>query len=402
MRPIGRHAARSQVLSTFIAFTFVACFLSSPVYATTAPETSASGVSAYAYVGSSPTSGSGYISGFAVAADGSAQAVSGSPFSGASSSVVGSPNYLFATDGANLVTYTVGSEGSLDQTSSVNGKAYDLDPASSGVGGLSLSPDDHTLYTYEWYWDGANNVYLTWKAGSNGQLSYTAAPGLPPYSTAGGFPFAYSATGSFAYTWTVCSRDGSVWGFARRQDGSLIRLNNVGAAPPPPQQGQGGSDCSQAVASSATGFLAVAWNGDFCCGGPPVIATYAIQSNGSLALVAGSEQYISCDTSPMAFDPTGRYLAVGCNGIQVYGLGAQGALTPIGTAQEPSVPFASLSWDSANHLYGIPQNGWQECQNGGSACGLYVFNSNAGMLSLASGSPHATAQPGSLAVIQPR
>jgi hypothetical protein len=401
MRPIGLLAARSEALSKIFAIAFSALMLSSSVYAATPSEANAAGVSAYAYVGSSPATGSGYISGFAIAADGSAKAVPGSPYSGASSSVVGSPNYIFATDGTNIATYTVGTDGSLAQTSSINGRAYDLDPASSGVGGLSLSPDNRTLYTDEWYWDGANNVYLTWKAGSNGQLSYQAAPGLPPYSTTGGFPFAYSATGAYAYTWTFCSRDGSVWGFARRQSGSLNRLNNLGVQPPPPQQGQGGSDCSQAVAASSTGFLAVAWNGTFCCGGPPVIATYAIQSNGSLTLVANSEQYISCDSSPMAFDPTGRYLAVGCNGVQVYGLGAQGQLTPIGTAQQASVPFGSISWDSANHVYGIPQTAWQECQNGDPTCGLYVFNSNAGVLSLASGSPHVVAQPGSLAVIQP-
>jgi hypothetical protein len=397
MRHIGLLSARSQVLSTLFTITFVATLLSSPVYAATGQ----SGASAYAYVGSSPISGSGYISGFAIAADGSAQPVPGSPFSGASSSVVGSPNYLFATDLSNIVTYTVGGDGSLAQTSSVNGKAYDLDRGSSGVGGLSLSPDNRTLYTDEWYWDGSNNVYLAWKADSNGQLSYRAAPGLPPYSTAGAFPFAYSAAGNYAYTWSFCSKDGSVWGFARRQDGTLIRMNKLNAEPPPPQQGQQGSDCSQALATSAAGFVAVAWNGDFCCGGPPVIATYAIQSNGALTLVANSEQFISCDNSPMAFDPTGRYLAVGCNGIQVYALGTQGQLTPTGTAQQTSVPFGTVAWDNANHVYAIPQAGWQECQNGGPACGLYVFNSNAGVLSLASGSPHTVAQPGSLAVIQP-
>ena len=399
MRLIGLLAARPLVFSTLFATSFLS--LCSPADAAATSATSQSGASAYAYVGSSPNSGSGYISGFAIAPDGSAQPVSGSPFAGASLSVVASPNYVFATDLSNIVTYAIGSGGTLQQTSSVNGKAYDLDRGSSGVGGLSLSPDGRSLYTDEWYWDGANNVYLTWKANSNGQLSYQPAPGLPPYSTAGAFPFAYSPTGSYAYTWSFCSKDGSVWGFTRRQDGSLNRMKNVNAEPPPPQQGQGGSDCSQAVAASATGFVAVAWNGDFCCGGPPVIATYAIQSNGALALVAGSEQLISCDSSPMAFDPTGRYLAVGCNGIQVYALGAQGQLSPVGNAQEATVPFGNIAWDGANHLYGIPQNGWQECQNGGSACGLYVFNSNGGLLSLASGSPHTVAQPGSLAVVAP-
>jgi hypothetical protein len=104
----------------------------------------------------------------------------------------------------------------------------------------------------------------------------------------------------------------------------------------------------------------------------------------------------------MSFDPSGSYLAVGCNGIQIYALSTQGLLTPIGSVQQPTVPFGSLAWDSANHLYGIPQPGWQVCQSNGSACGLYIFNSNAGMLTLAPGSPHKLSQPGSLAVLSGR
>ncbi len=401
MRAIALLVARLRLLSHFAIIAAAALVFGSTSYAVSATPATRSGSSAYAYVGSGSTIGSGYISGFAVAADGSAQPVSGSPYSGASNSVVGATNYLFATDGTNIVTYTLGSNGSLSQTSSVDGKAYDLDPQASVVGGLTLTPNGRYLYTDELYFDGANNVYLSWGVNSSGQLSYLPSPSLPPYSTAGGFPFAYSANGSFAYTWSICSRDGSVWGFALRPNGSLNRLN-TGAQPPPPQQGQGGSDCSQAVAISSTGYAAVAWNGSFCCGGPPVIAIYSIQSNGTLSMISGSEQYISCQNSPMAFDPSGSYLAVGCNGIQIYALSTQGRLTPIGSIQQPAVPFGTLAWDSTNHLYGIPQTGWQVCQSNGSACGLYIFNSNTGMLTLAPGSPHTLSQPGSLAVLSGR
>jgi hypothetical protein len=401
MRPTASLVSRHNGFSRLLTVAFAAIIFTAAGYAVNTVSIPASGSSAYVYVGSSTTVGSGNISGFAVAPDGSAQPVSGSPYSGASSSVVGAIRYLFATDGSNIVTYTVGSDGSLSQTSSVNGRAYDLDPQTSAVGGLSLTPNGRNLYTDELYFDGANNVYLAWGVNSSGQLSYLPPPSLPPYSTAGGFPFAYTSNSGFAYTSSSCSRDGSVWGFTLRPNGSLNRLN-VGAQPPPPQQGQGGSDCAEVVATSALGYAAVAWDGGFCCGGPPVIATYAIQSNGSLTMIANSEQYVSCQGSPMAFDPSGRYLAVACNGIQIYSLNAQGLLTAIGSAQQPTVPFGSLAWDSANHLYGIPQAGWQQCQNNGSACGLYVFDSNAGVLTLASGSPHTLSQPGSLAVLPPQ
>jgi hypothetical protein len=390
MRPIAAFVVR-PVHSFLIIAIAASIAIMSPVLAS-------AGTSSYVYVGSPLTAGSAYIDGFAVAPNGSAPPVSGSPVYGASSSVVGVSHYLFATDATNIVTYTVASDGSLSQTSSVNGKAYDMNRQSSAVGGLSITPDGRSIYTDELYYDGANNVYQAWKVALHGQLSYVASSGLPLYATAGGFPFSYSASSVFAYTWSPCNRDGAVWGFARRANGSLARMNPA-AQPPPPQQGQGGSDCSQAVAVSSLGYVAVAWNGDFCCGGPPIIATYAIQGSGSLSLVAGSEQNIACDYSPMAFDPTGRYLAVACNGVQVYSLEAKGQLTPIGAAQERSVPFGTLAWDNANHVYGIPQTNWTECQNNGSACGLYVFNSSAGNLSLALGSPHTVTQPGSLAVL---
>jgi 6-phosphogluconolactonase (cycloisomerase 2 family) len=402
MRPSCRFVPRLQVPSLMFATVVAVIVLTSGAFATTTPPASAvrilrSGSSAYAYVGSG-TTGTGYINGFVVAPDGSAQAVSGSPFSGANSSLVGAASFLFSTDGNNIVTYGVASDGALSQTSSVNGRAYDLDQQTSYVGGLSLSPNGRNLYTDELYYDGANNAYLSWSVNTSGQLMYLPAPAIPPYSTAGGWPFSFSTDGKFAYTWSICSRDGSVWGYARRSNGTLERMQ-PGAQVPPPQQGQGTSACSQAVATSAAGYVAVAWNGGYCCGGAPVIATYGTQSNGALSLVANSEQYIGCAQITMAFDPSGRYLAVGCNGVQVYALGAQGQLTAIGSVQQPSVPFAYVAWDSANHVYGIPQMGWQSCQNGGNACGLYIFNSNAGALTLAPGAPHALSQPGSLAIL---
>jgi len=403
MRPTGRFVSRLQAPSLIVAAVVAVVLLTSSVLAAVAPSAihaTNSGNSAYAYVGSGG-SGTGYINGFAVAPDGSAEPISGSPFSGANASLVGAANFVYATDGNDIVTYTVASNGSLSQTSSVNGRAYDLDQQTSDVGGLSLTPNGRNLYTDELYYDGANNAYLTWNVNTSGQLSYLPAPALPPYSTAGGWPFSFSTDDRFAYTWSICSRDGSVWGYSRLSNGSLVRMQ-PGAQVPPPQQGQGSSSCSQAVATSAAGYAAVAWNGGYCCGGAPVIATYAIQSNGALSLVANSEQYIGCAQPTMAFDPSGRYLAVGCSGVQVYALGAQGQPTAIGSLQQSTVPFANVAWDSANHLYGVPQSNWQACQSNGSGCGLHIFNSNAGVLTLAPGAPHAISQPGSLVALPAR
>ena len=158
------------------------------------------------------------------------------------------------------------------------------------------------------------------------------------------------------------------------------------------------SECSQGVATSALGYVVVAWNGGYCCGGPTGFASYALESNGTLNQVPGS--VVVADETAMAFDPSGEYLAVAiAGGVQMYQLQASGVPTPIGSVQDSAIPFSNLAWDNANHLYATTNPNSQLCQSGNSACGLYIFNSHAGALTLAPGSPLTVSQPGSLAVV---
>lgn len=386
---------RLQVAAPLLIVAFAAVAFTSTAHAATRISTASfstptreggSGTSAYAYVGSPGYAGDGFIYEYAVAPDGSATPVTGSPLSGADGSVVGGGNYVFATDGKNIVTYTIASDGSLSETSSVDGTAYDQDQQSATVQSLSLPPDVRDVYTDNWFVDGANNAYESWTVGSSGQLSYLpTSSGTPLYSTAGGLPFSFTADGRFAYTWSVCKWDGSVWGFARGSNGSLTKMT-PDAKGLPGGNGETSSECSQDVATSAMGYVAVAWNGGYCCGGPTGFANYAVQSNGDLKQVPGSE-VITSETA-MAFDPSGEYLAVAASGgIQIYQLQSSGILAPIGSVQQPSVGFSNLAWDKSNHLYAT------------SSIGLYIFNSSAGILTLAPGSPLAISQPGSLAVV---
>jgi hypothetical protein len=298
---------------------------------------------------------------------------------------VGGANYVFATDGKNIVTYAIGSGGALSQTSTVDGTAYDQDPKDASVQSLSLPPDLRNLYSDNWYVDGANNAYESWTVGSGGELSYLAGAGLPLYSTAGGWPFSFTSDGRYAYTWSICKWDGSVWGFARGSKGALVKINSD-AKGLPGGNGDTSSVCSQGVATSAKGYVVVAWNGQYCCGGPTGFANYAVQTNGTLNQVPGST--IITNENAMAFDPTGKYLAVATGaGIQVYQLQSSGVLTPVGSVQQPSVSFSNLAWDKSNHLYAT------------SSSALYIFNSSSGVLTQAPGSPLAINQAGDLAVV---
>lgn len=399
---------RLQSAKPLLIVAFAAVVFTSTAYAATRISTtnfniltpdSSSGTSAYVYVGSPGYPVDGSIYEFAVAPDGTATPVAGSPLSGADGSLVGGGPNVFATDGKNIVTYTIGSGGALSQTSSVDGTAYDQNQQSAAVQSLSLPPDGRNLYTDNWFVDGANNAYESWTVKSSGQLSYLPSlSGMPLYSTAGGWPFSFTTNGRFAYTWSACKWDGSVWGYARAANGALQRIEPHAQGLLSGTMNGNTSECSQGTATSAMGYVVVAWNGGYCCGGPTGFASYAEQSNGELKQVPGS--VVIANESAMAFDPTGKYLAVAiANGIQMYQFQASGVLTPIGSVQESAIPFGNLAWDSSNHLYAITNPNSQLCQSGNSACGLYVFNSNAGALTLAPGSPYAINQAGDLAVV---
>src|SRR5579862_5743446 len=186
-----RSLAVPPFVTLFILLTIAA--LSVPSFA--GARVGSTGSSAHVYVGSPNGIVDGYIYEFAVAPDGSAQPVSGSPVAGAAGSVVGATNtnYVFATDGRNIVTYTAASNGALSQTSSVNGIAYDQDQQSASVQGLSTPSNGSNVYSFNFYFDGANNDYETWAVGSNGYLNYRAPGAMPVYATAGGWPLAYTA-----------------------------------------------------------------------------------------------------------------------------------------------------------------------------------------------------------------
>ena len=387
----------------------------------------------YVYVGAY-TEGSNkgdldtYISGFAVAGNGSAQKVPGSPFQGPSFDMVGNPKFLFASDGHNLVTYTRGADGSLKQTFSVNGTQYDpcqkyvydragLRRCDDGPAGLSLDLTGQTLYVFENFYDGSDNAYLSWKIAPDGSLSYVPdQTDNPVWATAGGWPLSFATNDRYAYTTSVCKWDGNVWGLLRNPETGSVTYFNSGAAPPPPLLAGGYVGCSDALAVSSTGFVTVLWDGAYCCGCNGVLqATYTINKDGTLGLVPNSAfvpTVTECEgwnCRDMAFDPSGRYLAISgavytsdyppytsYSAIQTYQLQADGTLAAIGPPRrwEPStVYFSSVAWDNANHLYALStqceRSSYYNC-----ASFLYIFNATEGTLTPAPGSPHPVG-PGS-------
>ena len=371
--------------------------------------------STYAYVGSysgqnRDASGGGYITGFAIASDGSAQPLSGSPFNGASYSLASASNYLFASDGRYIVTYTRAADGSLQQTSTVDGLAHNQSAGDMEV--FSLNPDrsGQTLYDSV-VCSSCNNYFDQWVIGSAGQLTYLGDPStFATLSAAWGWkPLTFALNDRFAYTATTCHYDGAVEGVARHSNGTLTSFHPQ-AAPPPPLQAGGQVGCSDDVAASTAGYVAALWDGQYCCGyNGTLLGAYTINSDGTLALVYGSAAMPSVGESSMAFDPTGAYLALAgwlgdpsqnVGAIQIFKLQTDGRLVAVGGAQlPPGAPaFQYVQWDNAHHLYAVTTDCYGTCSNPNSY-GLYVFNFNGQSLTQAPGSPHAINNTTSLAVV---
>ena len=337
------------------------------------------------YVGSNAYgSGNESISGFTVDSSGTAQPISGSPFTGPSSSEVVNSSYLFATDGTNIETYSIGSGGTLQQASSINGTMHNQIPNGSAVGNMTLDRSGQTLYAAELNFDGADNdAYSYFGIGSGGNLSFLNSSSIDTnYHT----PLSFSQSNQFAYGEGCYHFTPEIFGFSRNGDGTLTSINTNAILPP--TNNPGTMWCPDDSAASAGNYLALVYFDLSVQNGPYYLATYTINSDGTLGLVTNSEVTTPfTGEAAVSFDPTGQYLAMaGQGGIQVYQINANGIFTPVGAVQQPSVAFTALSWDNSNHLYAI------------AASGLYIFNSDNGALTL-DGSPYPVTNPGSLAVL---
>ncbi len=340
---------------------------------------------AYAYVGTTDLGGSNSpMEAFAVSSDGTAQTIAGSPFNVTSGSVVATSNYTFATDGTNIVTYTIGSGGALQQSSSINGIANNQTPNGSAVQALSLDRSGQTLYAAELNYDGTgNNAYSSFGISSAGALTFLNSSNVDANYHG---PLVFSQNNQYAYGEGCYHFNSEIYGFSRSGDGTLTSFNTN--AQLPPNLDPNTMWCPNDSAASAGNYLAVVFYDLSQQNGSYYLATYTINSDGTLALVANSEIATPfTGETAVSFDPSGQYLAMaGQAGIQVYQISAGGILTAVGDVQQPSVAFNALRWDGAGHLYAV------------SSSGLYIFTSNNGQLTL-DGSPYPVTNGGSVAVV---
>jgi 6-phosphogluconolactonase (cycloisomerase 2 family) len=353
--------------SSMIAILLLA--LGSLLFAQTNPIVS------YAYVGTR----SKKIYAYGVHQNGSSTALSGSPFSGPGAYIANTTNFLFATDGTNIASYQRSSTGSIHQVATINGVAHNDTPDESGVGFLTLDRTGATLYAGEQDFQGpSNNAYAEFTKRSNGSLAFLANT---PINVNYGGPLTFTTGNTLAYGTGCSMATWSVFAFHRSSTGTLTPFDPGTTIPPNTTQDL----CPAAMASSARGYVAVAY---FTVGGlTPVwrIAIYKVTSSGALQFISSVGTSFSTIRS-IRFESTGNYLAVGGNGIAVYRLNSNATLTKTGGRSYPSATFFGIQWDHSWHILA------------NSSAHFWVFNGRLGALSLA-GSTHSVTNSTNVAVV---
>jgi hypothetical protein len=335
---------------------------------------------AYAYVGSNTSPNK--VTAFSVLPNGSAHLVPGSPFIGPSNYLNVSSGYLFGADLTHIATFTRTTTGGLRLTSLIDGTARNDTPTGSGLSGMTLDHTGRNLYVGEINFQGTeNDAYAAFTVGAGGKLQFVANSNINvDYNS----PLAFSPNNQFAYGQGCHFANWDVFGLKRSSNGTVAGFDTKARIPP----SSSGFVCPSASAVSARGYLAVAF-GEAFSGSVQSVAMYHINSDGTLSLIAGSEQPTRLTgVGGMTFDPTGTFLAVaGQNGLYMYRLLSNGKLAVADAPLATAVSFVDVRWDHRGHLFAL------------SATALFIFDSSNGVLSPASGSPHAVAKAQSLAVL---
>ena len=87
---------------------------------------SAQGTFAFVYVLSNPSGNNFAINAFSANSNGQLTPVPGSPFAANVQTIAANRNYLFGTDGENIYSFSIGSNGALTRISSINGLQFNF------------------------------------------------------------------------------------------------------------------------------------------------------------------------------------------------------------------------------------------------------------------------------------
>jgi hypothetical protein len=344
------------------------------------PDQTTSSTVAYVYVSNFPRTGN-QISGWAVSSNGSLTKISGSPFKSNDFYMAVNGKWLFATDGVNIDSFSIASNGSLNLADSY---------LASGSGGLTNLFLDHTggsLYS-DYYT--TNNDYFSYSINqSTGKITFlNDLAGGPSV----GSVLSFLANNQFGYSSSCYHFTPSVFGVQRSADGSLAWLDINPALPTPPS---GDFYCPWSAAADPSGHVAIAvkpYTSSWIDDGAYQLATYSSDSAGRLTTTNSHTNMPNVVVGTLTgywMSPSGKFLGVaGSGGLQIFHFNGANPITKY-TGLLVGKQVDQVFWDNANHLYAISR----------SAGKLYVFTVTSSSVTQAPGSPHSITSPAYLIVL---
>lgn len=364
-------------------------------YSTAASPTNSP--AAYVYVMSVSSSNKGNIYAYSAASTGRLMPVAGSPFStdlAYGGSIAGNRKYLFATDGIDINSYSVASDGALQQVDSIDAQQFNQ----SNCGGpmaLFLDHSGATLYDLDIYSDCANNGYQSFNAqASSGELNYLGVTAA--MSPVFGTPLSFLANNVYGYGASCYHWYQAIFGFMRDSNGTLTDLN-INPSMPTAKAGQ--FYCPGLAAADAANHVAVPMQAMNSSTFQPVgigqLASYTADNSGNLtsASTYSNMPGVAVATiTGISMSPSGKLLAVsGTGGLQVFHFNGANPITHYTglLTTGPIEQLDQIAWDNDNHLYAINQ----------SAGKLFVFTITPTSFAQAEGSPYLIASPVHITVL---
>ncbi len=346
----------------------------------------------FVYVASNESANSNEIAAYQSDSNGQLTPVAGSPFAVNAAYMTASGNYLFTTDGTNIYSYTVASDGSIAQSSSINANQSNPNRCGSPIS-LFTDRTGSTLYDLDYVSDCANNQYGSFSIDrSTGALTFIAlsSAASPVFNK----PLTFLENDMYAYSASCWHYIQEIYGFQRNSDGSLTLVSDLGSAPPMPSPPPGDTYCPWLAAADTSNDVAITLTAmnvsSFQADGPTQIAVYSADGAGNLSTnstAADMPGVAVGNVSDMQMSLAGNYLAVAGTGLQVFNFNGANPVTQL-TGLLTNTPIDQIAWDKSNHLYAISHSAGQ----------LFVFIVTSSGASQAPGSPYNVTAPVNIAI----
>lgn len=324
---------------------------------------------------------------FSASSTGQLTQVKGSLFadSGQMGAINGS--YLVSVGTDYMHVYPIESTGGVGkQVSEINTQSYGGSQCGTPLGGALF---DHTgKYLYVLLYPVSGNqtcsAVQSYKIGSNGELTFLG----DEVNDSGyhGMPYQIgisTISGSDTFGYGVYSEvyANAYSAFTRESAGAMMTNGSFTETDPKPDPSENSNFFPELVAADPTNHLAALMYYAFAqTTPPPQLASYTIQSNGS---IVSTNTWQNMPTPAISvgeinMSPSGKQLAVAGTGVEIYNFNGASPLTLASSLPNSAVHFSQLAWDKNNHVYAIDETSGN----------LYVYTVTATSIKPAPGSPY--------------